>query len=964
MHGADSGLVDRVGSTGFIQLQAESFHALTPREQALAYWLSEAAIAIDPIIYDQNSRFGLRQKHLLETIVAQRPASVPGGVMEQIVNFTKLFWANRGNHNDMTAQKFLPEFAYEDLKQAAGAVGLGVEAEQLRASLFDANFEPTMTVKNPRAGLDILQASANNFYSGLSLADLKDFQEKYPLNSRLAKRGGRLVEDVYRAGTPDGKVKPGLYAEYLRRANHFLEKARAYATPGQSAAIEHLIRFYQTGEPQEWLQFGVDWVQTNPRVDFDNGFIEVYRDARGAKGTSQAFVTVTDEKLDSMMHKIADNAQYFEDRAPWKAEYKKQGVKPPLAKAVEALIETGDFHVNTTGDNLPNENEIHEKYGTKSFIFTGSTRAFARATGTAALKEFAATPGEVVICAKNQDEAEDLITALHEVIGHGSGRLDPKLTHEPSYYLKEYFSTLEEARADLMALWNVWDPKLKELGVISGPDVARAMYYAAIRVALTQLRRIPHGDTIEEDHQRGRQLIASYVMDKTSAVKREERGGKTYYNLSDFDEMRKGVGMLLAELMRIKAEGDYGAIKALVDKYGVHFDPKLRDQVERRYHSLNLPAYWAGINPDLTARFGPDGRITSVAISYPRDFVKQQLHYSAMYSRQRISTIAGDGAAGFSARQVNNPYGLTIGPDGALYFCEVDNHRVRRLDLKSGTLSVAAGSGENGYAGDGGPAAKASLNQPYEVRFDRSGNMYFVEMQNHVVRRVDRKTGIITTVAGTGTPGFAGDGGPANRAQLRQPHSIAFDPAGGLLICDIGNRRIRRVNLESGIIETWAGTGEAAPTPDGAPLKGTPLNGPRAIDSDPSGNLYLVLREGNAVYRIDTRAGRIYHFAGTGEKGYTGDGGPAREARFSGPKGISWAPDGGVYIADTENHAIRRIDLRSGKIATVAGTGERGDGPDGDPLRCRLSRPHGIFAAKDGAVYVGDSESHRVRLLQ
>jgi sugar lactone lactonase YvrE len=242
--------------------------------------------------------------------------------------------------------------------------------------------------------------------------------------------------------------------------------------------------------------------------------------------------------------------------------------------------------------------------------------------------------------------------------------------------------------------------------------------------------------------------------------------------------------------------------------------------------------------------------------------------------------------------------------------------------------------------------------------------MYFVEMQNHLVRRVAAKTRMISTLAGTGQPGFGGDGGPATRAQFRTPHSIAFDSGGRLLVCDIGNHRIRRINLENGTIETWAGTGERKATPDGAPLAGTPLNGPRAIDVDPKGNLYLALREGNAVYRIDPKAGRIYHVAGTGEKGYEGDGGPAKKAKLSGPKGIAWAPDASVYIADTESHTIRRIDLGTGAIATVLGTGERGDGPDGDPLKCKTSRPHGVFVDRKGVLYVGDSESHRIRVVK
>jgi streptogramin lyase len=337
---------------------------------------------------------------------------------------------------------------------------------------------------------------------------------------------------------------------------------------------------------------------------------------------------------------------------------------------------------------------------------------------------------------------------------------------------------------------------------------------------------------------------------------------------------------------------------------------------------------------------------------------------------QTTVTIAGTGSPGFSGdgglaveAQVNNPYGLTVGPDGGLFFCEIGNHRIRRVDLKTKRISTVAGSGKKGYSGDGGPALNADLNEPYEVRFDGAGNMFFAEMQNHVVRRVDVSTHLISTVAGTGVAGFSGDGGPASRAMLRQPHSIAFDRQGRLLICDIGNLRIRRVDLKTSMIETWAGTGEKKPTPDGAEIAGTPLNGPRAITADPEGNLYLALREGNAVFKIDTQAGRIYHLAGTGETGYSGDGGPAKAAKLSGPKGIAWSPDGSLYIADTESHTIRRIDLKSGVITTVVGTGQRGDGPDGDARHCRLARPHGIFVSADGKVYISDSESHRVRTL-
>ena len=328
-----------------------------------------------------------------------------------------------------------------------------------------------------------------------------------------------------------------------------------------------------------------------------------------------------------------------------------------------------------------------------------------------------------------------------------------------------------------------------------------------------------------------------------------------------------------------------------------------------------------------------------------------------------VSTLIGNGSPGYSDREVNNPYGLTIGADGGLYLCDLDNQRIRRLDLRTHQTTTIAGNGQKGYSGDGGPAAAASLNMPHEIQFDSAGHLYIAERDNHVVRKVDAQTGVISTFAGTGAPGFSGDGGPATRAQLRQPHSIAVDPRDRLLICDVGNHRIRQVDLSSGTIETYGGTGERQPTPDGAPVKGTPLNGPRTIVVDRDGALFLALRDGNAIYRIASDTATVHHVGGTGEQGYSGDDGPARAARLGGPKGLALGR-GGLYVADTENHVIRRIDLETRVITTVLGTGQRGDGPEPDPLRCRLSRPHGVLVDAAGTLYVGDSEAHRIRMVK
>jgi sugar lactone lactonase YvrE len=328
-----------------------------------------------------------------------------------------------------------------------------------------------------------------------------------------------------------------------------------------------------------------------------------------------------------------------------------------------------------------------------------------------------------------------------------------------------------------------------------------------------------------------------------------------------------------------------------------------------------------------------------------------------------VSTLIGTGAPGFSADHVNNPYGLAIGPDGALYFCDLDNQRIRRLDLRTRRTTTVAGNGRQGYSGDGASATEASLNMPHEVQFDADGHLYIAERDNHAIRKVDARTGVISTFAGTGMPGFSGDGGPSSAAQLRAPHSIAVDPTHRfLLICDTGNHRIRRVAFATGRIETIGGTGQRAPTPDGAPLTGTPLNGPRTYACDEAGDLYLALREGNAIYRVDSTTLHLRHVAGSGEQGYAGDGGPARLARLGGPKGLAWSR-GMLYVADTENHVIREIDLAAGIIRTVLGTGRRGDGPEPDPLQCALARPHGVLVDRRGVLYVGDSEAHRIRTL-
>lgn len=339
----------------------------------------------------------------------------------------------------------------------------------------------------------------------------------------------------------------------------------------------------------------------------------------------------------------------------------------------------------------------------------------------------------------------------------------------------------------------------------------------------------------------------------------------------------------------------------------------------------------------------------------------------AQAATRRIVTVVGTGVQGFAAdgetaktAKIDQPYGVLVGPDGALYWADFGSNRVLRF--QSGKVSVVAGKGTKGHTGDGGQAGQAELSAPHEVRFDSKANMLIAERDAHVVRFVDRKTGGISTLVGTGMPGFSGDSGPSGAAQLKQPHSIVLDRRDNLYICDIQNNRVRRRDAASGILTTFAGNGAADDTQDEAPLT-APLRGPRSIDIGPDGTMYLILREGNKVYSIDPERKIMRRIAGTGAKGYGGDGGPALASTWNGPKGIAYAPDHSLYISDTENHVIRRVSLSDGTVSTVVGTGMRGDGPEGDPLACALARPHGV-CIHDGTLYFGDSENYRIRALR
>jgi len=634
-------LIEQAGSFAVTQFYADGFESLTPRERLLAYHLSEAGIAGDPIYYDQIAPYGLELKRLLEGIWTH-PEGIDAAVLEKIRHYTKQVWIQHGNYNQDSSRKFLPEFTSAQLRTAAyrafknGAnfvVKSGAQLDtlltRLERPIFDAGYRAFLTAKTPPPGHDVLTASGNNLYENVTRVEAATITEQYALNSRIVKRDGRVFEEVWRAGTPDGKVPPGRYAEYIRRIIVHLEQAAAVAEPSQADNLGKLIRYYQTGEKSDWYAYCIAWAKSAPTVDAINGFIEVYLDPLGAKGAFESVVSFVDAAQTKLMRAFADNAQYFENRAPWSDAYKKRNVHPPVANVITVVSEAGEGGpISAAGINLPNEQDIRQQVGTKSVLLFNVSAAFAQATGEKSLREFSSTEEEIERGRKYYSESRQLMVAMHEVLGHGSGKVSDKLEGDPRVHLKEYYSTLEEARADLVALWDFADPKLTELGIANQQELLRAAYDAEARAGLTLLYRYPHGEQVEEDHDRGTQMIVQYLIKHFGCIAPVTRDGKIYLRVVDYDKMHAGVGILLAEVMRIKAEGDYGAIQNLVGNYGVKLNPDWRDQVQERARRIGLPTRGAFLSPIVEPIRDPDGHLVDARLRYTLDLAEVMLHYS------------------------------------------------------------------------------------------------------------------------------------------------------------------------------------------------------------------------------------------------------------------------------------------------------------------------------------------------
>ena len=637
-------LLERVDEAAVVQLYADGFRDLTLTEKILVWHLYQAAIAGRDIYYDQRYAHNLDMRDVLEAILTHA-AHVDPPTLAEIERYLKLFWINTGPYNNLTARKTVlscSRSAFVEAARAAagdGAVfpqrqGETLEAllERLSPMFFDPAFEPSVTAKTPPPGEDILAASANNLYVGVTMKDLEGVKERYALNSRLVKNSPSagsaqpvLVEEVYRVG--------GRYSRQISAIVIHLEAAVPYATPPMAKALEALIRFYRTGEDADREAYDIAWVHDKASpVDTINGFIEVYLDARSRKGAWEALVSFVNHGKTAEIRKIAENAQWFEDRMPWDPKYRKEGVHGVTANAIDVVIETGESGpITPVGINLPNDQRIRERHGSKSVSLANVNEAYDRSTPQEYRTEFSWTPEEAARAEKWAAFSSELTTNMHEVIGHGSGKVEDSLAGNPPAALKEQFSAIEESRADLVALYFLPDPKLVELGLIAAgdhEDVVLAEYEAYSRNALAQLRRIREGTQIEEDHMRNRQMIVRWLMANTSAIERRVRDGKTYYVMTDATAFRAGVATLLAEVQRIKAQGDYAAARTLVETYGVHFDGALRDEIVARVDRLKLPSYTGFVMPRLQPVVDASGGITDVEISYPLDLAAQMLEYS------------------------------------------------------------------------------------------------------------------------------------------------------------------------------------------------------------------------------------------------------------------------------------------------------------------------------------------------
>ena len=635
----DNYVVDRFADIEVLRYDVPGFEDLSQRQRLFVYYLTEAALAGRDILWDQNCRYNLAIRDLLEDVYANYKGDRNDPQFRGFEKYLKQVEFANGIHHHYSMDKFMPEFTPEFL--SAQVDKLPRRPENL-SELMRVIFEPSYMAKrvNQAEGQDLIATSANNLYGpGVSQREVEEYfaavkdtasttPVSYGLNTRIIKKDGRIVEEPYRIG--------GLYDAALRRIVDNLEKASQYAdSPEQQAVIRKLIDYYHTGDLRKFDEYSIMWVEdTTPRVDFINGFIESYGDPLGMTGSWESIVNFKDLEASHRTETIAGNAQWFEDHSPVDPRFRKDKVKGVSAKVITAAILAGDSYPATPiGINLPNANWIRAAHGSKSVTLENITRAYDEAShGNGFNEEFVIDKPTADLLDKYLFITDNLHTDLHECLGHGSGRLLPGVDPDA---LKAHGSTLEEARADLFALYYLGDPKLIELGLLDNPDAYKAEYYKyMLNGLMTQLMRIEPGKDVEEAHMRNRKLIAEWALEKgkpDNVVELVSKDGKTYVKINDYARLRDLFGQLLGEIQRIKSEGDYEAGRNLVETYAVKVDPKLHKEVLDRYSRLDIAPYRGFVNPVYVPVRNDKGAIVDVKVTYGEDYLPQVMRYSREY---------------------------------------------------------------------------------------------------------------------------------------------------------------------------------------------------------------------------------------------------------------------------------------------------------------------------------------------
>ena len=637
-------LTEQFADIKIMRYRIPGIEDLSLDQKKLIYYLGEAALAGRDIIFDQNYKYNLSVRRTLEEILKnyQGNRQTKGWIDFNV--YLKRVWFSNGIHHHYSTDKFMPEFDQEYLatliNNSPGSVypllegqDLGTFTNWITKIIFDPEIAPKRVNQNPEK--DLIEQSACNFYEGVNQEEVEAYYEdirvpgdktpiSYGLNSKLIKDNGKISEIVYKVD--------GMYGQAISRIIYWLEKATAVAeTEDQIEALEVLIGYYQSGDLELWDKYNVLWVEDLvPEVDYVNGFIEVYGDPMGMKATWESVVNFKNTEATQRSIIISDNAQWFEDHSPTDPRFKKGEVKGVSAKVITVAQLGGDCYPSTPiGINLPNADWIRRDHGSKSVTMDNITYAYDQASlGNGFLEEFCASPEEIERIKEYGYMAGNIHTDLHECLGHGSGQLLPGTSSDA---LKNYHSALEESRADLFALYYMWSPKMQELGLLPNKEAAMAEYDNYLRNGLmTQLTRIQPGKQIEQAHMRNRQLISRWCYEngkEESVIEEIKRDGKTYYKINDYDKLNALLGELLAEVQRIKSEGDYEAGKALVEAYGVKIDPELHAEVLERYKKLNLAPYGGFINPILLP-VNEGKNITDVIVEYPDDYTEQMMKYA------------------------------------------------------------------------------------------------------------------------------------------------------------------------------------------------------------------------------------------------------------------------------------------------------------------------------------------------